>query len=190
MGEERSSSPTFIIINEGRMRKTSVFSAILLLLTCLFAGCRDKSVKEVPLHNKYLRPASMNYSREDTTDINGLVNQYVENLRAKNFEANAELLYNVKNGEAVAYTEEQKKQYLDVFSHIRFYDCKVNSFLLRSDKNNEVSILLKVVESGDLDKGIGVTSMSLNPVKIGDKWYLTLLDKDAEGVEDIYGKKK
>jgi hypothetical protein len=37
-----------------------------------------------------------------------------------------------------------------------------------------------------LDKGIGVTTISLNPVTKKGKWYLTLLDKNAEGVEDVY----
>ena len=32
----------------------------------------------------------------------------------------------------------------------------------------------------------GVMSFSLNPVVKDGKWYLTLYDKDAEGVEDIY----
>lgn len=143
-----------------------------------------------PVHNEYLRPASMYYSPEDTTDIRELVNMYVENLKAKNFEANAEMLYTVRNDSAIAYSDEQKQNYVKALSHIRIYDCKVNSFLLRSDKNNEIGILMQIVESGDLNKGIGVTTLSLNPVKIGDKWFLTLLDKNAEGVEDVYAVEK
>lgn len=172
------------------MKKASLLSVSLLAFAGILAGCKENAKKEAPIHNKYLRPASMIYTPEDSTDIKDLVNQYVENLRTRNFEANANLLYVVENGEAVAYTDEQKKNYLDVFSRMRFYGCKVNSFLLRSDKNNEVGILLQIIENGDLDKKIGVTTMSLNPVKIGDKWYLTLLDKNAEGVKDIYGKNK
>jgi len=65
----------------------------------------------------------------------------------------------------------------------------VKSLVLRSDKNNEVKLTVQIVSSGDLDKEIGVTHLSLNPVVKDGKWYLTLLDKNAEGVEEIYEKR-
>jgi len=157
----------------------------ILLISLAFVGCKNKP-KTLPVQNEFLRPASMSYTKEDTTNINDLVNIYVENMRARNFEANADLLYFVRNDSAIAYSDGQKKDYVDAWSHMDFYNLKVNTLLLRSAKNNEVQIMMQIIKSGDLEKGIGVTSFYLNPVKIGDKWYLTLLDKNAEGVEDVY----
>ena len=53
---------------------------------------------------------------------------------------------------------------------------------LLSDKDNEVRIALLVSPDGDLDSDQGTISFVLNPVYIGEKWYLTLRDQYAEGV--------
>ena len=37
-----------------------------------------------------------------------------------------------------------------------------------------------------LEKEIGVTTLTLNPVVKDGKWYLTIRDKHAEGVKDVY----
>ena len=68
------------------------------------------------------------------------------------------------------------------------YAAKTNSFVLRSDKNNQVDVLIQIVKNGNLEKGIGVSKMSLNPVVKNGKWYLTLLDENAEGVQNVYDK--
>lgn len=159
----------------------SVFSFMLLV------GCKNKPAA-IPDANELLRPASMYYTHEDTMSIHDLVNTYIENMKNKNFEANAELLYTVRNDSAIAYSDEDKAKYLDACRHFRFYDCRLNNLILRSDKNNEARILVQIIENGNIDKEKGVTTLSLNPVKIGDKWYLTLLDKYAEGVEEVYKK--
>ena len=66
------------------------------------------------------------------------------------------------------------------------YDCKVTTLILRSELNNEARVVVKVREDGDIEKQIGTTTISLNPVQIEGKWYLTLLDKNAQGVQDVY----
>ncbi|MDO5527034.1 MAG: hypothetical protein Q4F85_13230 [Prevotella sp.] len=160
------------------------FFAIAALAAVVLTGCKDKP-KQVN-SNELLRPASMYFSHNDSASIKELVNTYVENMRNKNFEANAELLYTVHHDSIFPYTDEQKAKYLEACSHFNFYDCRLKSLILRSDKNNEAAILVQIIKSGSLDKEEGVTTLSLNPVKIGDSWYLTLLDKYAEGVEEIY----
>ena len=62
----------------------------------------------------------------------------------------------------------------------------MKSFILHSDKNNEVAFSVLMVPNGDLEKGIGVTTLTMNPVIKNGKWYLTIRDNRAEGVEDVY----
>ena len=62
----------------------------------------------------------------------------------------------------------------------------MKSFILHSDKNNEVAFYVQMVPNGDLEKEIGVTTLTLNPVVKDGKWYLTIRDKHAEGVKDVY----
>lgn len=167
------------------MNKKIIF-ALTVLSAVFLSGCKNKPAQTN--QNEFLRPASMYYTHDDSLTIKELVDMYVENLKNKNFEANAALLHTVRNDSIFPYTDDVKEKYLEACRHFNFYDCRLKSLVLRSDKNNEACILVQIIENGSLDKEVGVTTISLNPVKIGDSWYLTLLDKYAEGVEDVYKK--
>lgn len=158
-------------------------------MACLAAaitltGCKEK--KKYSAEEQFIRPASMNYTSQDSTDINVLVDEYIALFKDKNFAMAAEMLYTFSNDRVTPLTETAKKNFVKAYEHMPVYDCRKDAFVLRSDRNNEVRLAIQVMESGDIDKKVGVTHTSLNPVKVGDKWYLTLLDKDAEGVKDVY----
>ncbi len=135
---------------------------------------------------EFLRPATMEYTTQDTSNINALVNEYANYVKNKKFDAAAAMLYTIHNDSAKPLTEKEKNGFVNAYSHMPIYASEVKSFLLRSDKNNKIDVMVQIVKNGDLDKEIGVTKISLNPVVIKGKWYLTLLDKDAEGVQDVY----
>ena len=77
-------------------------------------------------------------------------------------------------------------EYVDAMNHLTIYDAKMTAITLRDRKNNALRLTVQITESGDLSKEIGVTHFFLNPVLKDGKWYLTLLDENAEGVEKIY----
>lgn len=119
-------------------------------------------------------------------EINSLVASYVQTFNKKDFLAASNMLFKVRNDSVFPLSESERTNYINAYSHFPTYGCKVKSFLLRSDKNNEVKLLVQIISSGNLEKEEGVTYVSLNPVYINGKWYLTLLDKNAEGVNDVY----
>lgn len=164
--------------------RTKNFFLILILSLMALVSC--KSDKKPDLKSEYIRPASMNYSKEDTMEINSLVASYVETFNKKDFLAASNMLFKVRNDSIFPLSEPERTDYINAYSHFPTYGCKVKSFLLRSDKNNEVKLLVQIISSGNLEKEEGVTCVSLNPVYINGKWYLTLLDKNAEGVNDVY----
>lgn len=148
-----------------------------------------KSEKKQHNWNEYIRPASMEYTKKDTADINALVDNFAALYTKKDFQSVSDMLYKVHNDSIVPLSNDEKSAYVQACNHMNIYGCKKKSIILRSDKNNEVKLTIQIVSSGDLDKEIGVTHLSLNPVYKDGKWYLTLLDKDAEGVEDVYAPK-
>ena len=62
------------------------------------------------------------------------------------------------------------------------YGCEQKELELYSDRDNQLRIALKIVESGNFETGEGTTNLFLNPVQKDGQWYLTLLDTHAEGV--------
>ncbi len=165
------------------------FTKSFIIVSCVvltLAGCKKKT-KDQGVY-QYLRPATMTYTKQDSSNINYMVERYTKLVEKKDFEKAANMLYKVRHDSVVPLSAQERKGFIKAYSQMPVYAAKTNSFVLRSDKNNQVDVLIQIVKNGDLDKGIGVSRMSLNPVVKNGKWYLTLLDKKAEGVIDVYDK--
>ncbi len=167
--------------------KSSILLAIFIC-SLTFLSCSNK--KEETAAEKYLRPATMEFTSQDTSQINSLVNQYISCIKAKDFQGASAMLYKIKNDTIRPLTNEERQGFVMVYSNLPIYDCQVNSFKLRSDKNNQVDVMLKVKQDGNYDTGVGIMKIAVNPIVKNSKWYLTLEDKNAEGVEDIYDPSK
>lgn len=169
--------------------KIKHFILIISVVLFFFVSCKSETKERDTRRSEYIRPASIDYSSQDSLEIKQLVNSYIERFNNRDFKATSEMLYKVRNDSIFPLDEKEKKAYVDAYNHMNTYGCKEKSFVLRSDKNNEVKLVVQIVSSGDLDKEIGVTHLSLNPVLKDGKWYLTLLDTNAEGVENVYERK-
>lgn len=163
-------------------RSFIIVSCIVLSLT----GCKKKT-KDAGVY-EYLRPATMTYTKQDSSNINYMVQRYTQLVEKKDFEKAANMLYKVRNDSVLPLSPKERQGFIQAYSQMPIYAAKTNSFVLRSDKNNQVDVLIQIVKNGNLKKGIGVSKMSLNPVVKNGKWYLTLLDENAEGVQNVYDK--
>ena len=150
---------------------------LALVMGVVIVGCRNKQES-----NSYLPPASMEYSGQDTAEVLSLVNKYVDCLNAHDYDGMVDLLYVFKDNRIHAFDEAQRDSVKHGLQQIPVYAAKFHSFQLRSNVNNEVGILVQLLEDGDLEEGIGVSKLYLNPVFVQGKWYLTLLDLNADGV--------
>lgn len=159
----------------------------MLCMTVTFVGCKSDKKKD-PLRSEYLRPASIDYSGKDSSEIKALVDNYVENFKNKNFQATASMLYTMRNDSILPLSEQDKQKYIDAYSQMPVYDCAVKGIILRSDKNNEVQVSVQISPNGSIDEEKGITTFCLNPVLKDGKWYLTLLDEYADGVGSVYDK--
>lgn len=151
----------------------------------LIAGCGKKKEK-VQTAEELLRPASMTYTKQDTADIKYLVNTYVSYFGKGDLDGCADMLYTFRNDSVFPYTKEQKDKFKNAFSVFHFYGSEVQRMILRSDRNNRVDIALQILKDGNIAKNKGTMTFSLNPVVIKGKWYLTLMDTNAQGVTDVY----
>lgn len=164
--------------------KFKYFTIFVLVLT-LLVSCGKNKKKEHDF-NEYIRPASMYYSKQDTTDINNLVDEYLDHITNKEFEAAADMLYKFQSDSVAPLDDSARAKFLSLYQKLPIYGAKKKSFILNSDRNNQVRYLIQITKGGDLQTEQGVMKLSLNPVVVDGKWYLTLLDSDAEGVEDVY----
>ena len=163
---------------------TRYFSLFVIVMAGLFmAGCKQhKKVDE-----GFLREAAMDYSSSDSAEIKRLVDEYIGYLKQGDYERLADMLYLVQDNHAVPYSEGLRDSFITGLKTIPVVDATLNSILLRDNVNNEVGIAIKMIDDGDPNSKRGITHLYLNPVVFNGKWYLTLLDMNAEGYRKIYG---
>jgi len=154
--------------------------SLIALLT--FSSCSKKKETKMP----YLRPASMEYTAQDSADIWNLCQQFADFFGKNDFESCAMMLNTFRNDSIFPYTDQQRKEYVNKVQLFTNYGCRIDAFVLNSDRNNEVSLKVKLFNIGTLDDDQGITRLFLNPVKVEDTWYLTLRDMNADGVKKIY----
>jgi len=167
--------------------KIKTFAILMLTVGTLCVSCKSDKKQQAnndPLGSKYLRPAGVNYSHDDSVAISSLVSQFMKSFEAKDYLAASRMLYTFKRHDEapVALTEQQQQDFNKAFSSRNIYAIKSHGFILRDELNNEVSYLLQIVKNGNIDKQQGTTTFSLNPIRYKGQWYLTLLTPYAKGV--------
>lgn len=167
--------------------KRIIIPVLLLLAVVLVSSCSSCSDNKKKTNtNPYLPESELKTDAEDTLAINELLDHYMGLLAENRVEDAVNMLNRVKDGEVVPLEAKEANGFKSAFSKLHIYGVKKKGFLLRSAKNNDITILLQIVPSGDLDKEIGVTAQHINPVFKEGQWYLTLLDLNAEGVYDVF----
>lgn len=156
---------------------------ILPLIAVILASCSSKKKEQETV---FLRPPSITLCAQDTIDIMKQVEDYVALFGKNKLEEASQKLYFVRNDSVFPLTKEKKEGFVKGLSTFHIYKSKVEHLIIRNELNNEVSVILQVIENGDIDKGVGITRFFLNPVKVNNKWYITLRDKYAEGVARPY----
>lgn len=153
-----------------------IFSIVMLSLF----SCNSKKNEA----ESYLRPAAIEYSKQDTIDINDEVNQYVEKLKNLDFDGCADMLHVVSGQSLLPLSDEQRHAFVQAMNAISIVDVTCKAMVLRDSLNNQYQ--LAVTMEGNPDDEPRITYFYLNPILRDGSWYLTLLDENAEGVEKVY----
>lgn len=168
------------------MKKANKMAVASMLALALLCSCSGNKKDNRSVASEFLRPASVEYSGKDTAQINDLVQNYIAALSNKQLDKASDMLFTLRNDSIFPLDADSKQGFINAYTNMPIHKCKDMGLTLRSEKNNSVKLAIQVAKGGDIDKNIGVTYIYLNPVKVGGQWYLTLLDKNAEGVEDVY----
>jgi len=151
-----------------------VFSIIAIL-----CGCSNKKRSYT---DSYVRPPSMVFSKEDTTQINQLANSFVEYINKGDISSASASLYYLDKGSVVELPLKKRQQFEEMLANIPFSGCQLKSFHLEGAKDNKIGVAIKITPDADVANNKGIITLVLNPVQVEGKWYLTLRDEYAEGI--------
>jgi len=163
------------------MKYLSKYTFIVLLSCLTLLSC--KSNKKEKIDETYIRPASVVFSQQDTSSIDSLVKIFVEYVNKGDLSSASTMLHSVEKGEIIDLPLEQRQKFETIMTKFPFHGCETRSMHLGGEKDNKIGIAFKIAPNADVVSGSGCINLVLNPVRIDNKWYLTLRDEDAEGIQ-------
>lgn len=156
------------------MKKFFICFAVVTL--CL-VSCSKKREKTGNVYGQEIE-----FVKEDTMQINSLVTEFIDNMNNNRIEAAADMLYIVRDGKPVAFSEEEKKGFVTAYTLLPVKSCKLLNYTLVNEFNNEAKVEVEL-DIPSADKAPKKSKIYLNPIMVDDKWYLTTLDPRGEGVD-------
>lgn len=162
------------------MRKYLLIPLTLLLL--VVASCSNKEKKNTDSINDYIRPASMDFSSQDSANIRSLLDNFIGYINKGDISNASSMLYCVSNDSIKSLPLKKRQKFELMLTKFPFKSAELKSYKLRSDRDNTITIALKMTDDADVESGKNTISLAVNPVVKNGTWYLTLRDNDAEGV--------
>lgn len=158
---------------------------ILIVLTITFTTSCKKQKEHDTRRSEYLRPAAMDFTAQDSSQIISLVNSYITCITTGDAKTAASMLYTHKKDSVFPLEAKERENLEKFYNTMPMYKARISSFSLMDRTDNIVGLTVQITRHGDLDKEIGVTHLKLRPVKFKDQWYLTLLDNEALRVTEL-----
>lgn len=152
-----------------------------LVLVLFFAACSDKKPQATSGEaNQFV----FEFTNEDSISINSLVDEYVAAYNSGDLEACADFLFTVRNDSVFPLSATDRHGFISSMQPLVSFGCERKDLTLKTDRDNKIAIALFLTEADSESSQTErpFAKFILNPVKVDDKWYLTVYDPRAEGV--------
>jgi hypothetical protein len=143
--------------------------ALLVLASC---GKKEKSFKE--LKETYLPKPEMTLTASDTANVKALVEHYMKLVEDREIDDAIGMLYYLDKDSVKPLRPEQAKNQRFILSHVKGVEYKLDHLVFRTEKDCEAHFTIKLFEPKPGNTRPNKVSMTLNPVRMDNKWYLTV----------------
>ena len=149
------------------------FNCFLLLLTCvlLLASCGNSP--KVKTYRDAEREFRASLTKDDSLAVMDLCESFMSELKAGAIEAALSRLNLLDNSVVYKLGDETLGEMRNRFTVFPVVEYEMTDFNLSTPGNNDV--FYRYSFSGPLSDG-GAMKVMLNPVKVGDEWYLCVKD--------------
>lgn len=125
------------------------------------------------------------FTKEDTTQLLNLIDQFNGYMKAGDIKSATEMLVFL-NGDSI---EQLNPQFFNrqarSLSAVRGIDYQLDRIVLRDNIDNEAKIDIVLFEKPEGDPRPNTTSFYFRPVRIDGQWYLTTMDNATDTRSDL-----
>lgn len=159
------------------MKKIFILIAVTVLSSVVLTSCKDKKAPADAEQAKSSNP----FTREDTTKVFDMVNQFTTRLQNNDIAGALDMLI-YYNGDSIQQLDQKFRarqgHSLMFVAGKPGYD--LDRVVLNSEVDNEAKIDIVLFEKEEGDTRPNTTSFYLRPIRIDGQWYLTTRDNISE----------
>ncbi len=159
--------------NKVSMIKSAKYVVIAMALL-IVASCSEKKKKETILPTDPRMDQTMSRTSKDTTMLLDMTKKFLETLKNNDIDGAISQLYEVKDNKVLPLSAEREKEIRKTLTTFPVLSYKIDELLLYSDSDTEVRYTIEFFEKPKGDTRPNTIRCSVNPTRIGGKWYLTV----------------
>lgn len=154
------------------MKHIMKYWGFMTLLCIVIAAC--KKTKGEQYVGKDTDPI---FCRKDTAEIVRLTTTYLEYLKNKEFDKAIQMLHHIQNDTVLALNETEREKMEQLYQLFPILSYEIDGYYFNGIHNTEVAYSIEFFEKKEGDKRPNTLNFRLNPQRIKDVWYLSILNR-------------
>ena len=157
--------------------KKILFFVVAVIVLCFTLGACKSDKKEQPKEEKILIDIPQdNYSKDDTTQVFALVEDFLARLRNHDISSAVSMLRFLDGDTIRELSRQQFNSQAMTFANIGGVRFDIERLVFDSEKNNDVAITVTMFENKPGENRPNKIGLHLRPVRRDGAWYLTTPD--------------
>lgn len=138
-------------------------------------SCKHKKTDSEIVKESIPQPKD-EYSGEDTTEVIGLANSFIERLNAKDIKSAMSMLFFLDGDSIRPLPAGLQRRQANALMNIQGVRYTIDKLVFDQEKDNEVKINIVLFDKKPGDNRPNTISFYLKPIRRDGKWYLTTAD--------------
>lgn len=157
------------------MKKLIIFVFAVCSIGFLYS-CKSEKKEVTAGENVLIDVPKDDYSKDDTTQVFTLVNDFLDRLRNDDIGSAVSMLYFLDGDTLRELTKQQFNRQAMTLSNARGISYDIDRLVFDSEKRNDVKISVTLFENKPGEKRPNKIGFHLKPVRRDGAWYLTTPD--------------
>lgn len=159
------------------MKKLSVNVIVLVVvLTLVSCGKQRQTQTLKEMERKYIAPAEMVLTANDTTEVRTMVEHFLSLLKDGNSDDAVDMLYYLRGDSVVKLPDDLAALQRSMYRRIHGVRYEIERLTFLTEKDSEVKYKVILFERKENDTRPNEISGFLKPVRRDGTWFLTLAD--------------
>lgn len=154
------------------MNQKIKYAGIFIILCVIAISCHHNRQESVKTETTPV------FCKKDTVEVTRLTTEYLEHLKNKEFDQAIQMLHHVSNDSVMELSDTEKGKLRKQYQALPVLSYTITGMKMNDPNTTEVMYSIEIFEKIAGQENVPNTmNLRLNPQKVGDVWYLGVLNR-------------